>query len=82
MAIIKYRDPSTKDFIEIPITEVEANPEEEASEELTSINIGGTNYFITASGGSKAVELTQEEYDELKREGLIERNVIYFIKDS
>ena len=81
MATINFRDPSTSKFVEVEVSTVKANPEtqEPIEDTLTSIEINGKNFLVA---GTAKEEITEAEYLELVRQGLVKKDVVYFITDG
>ena len=81
MATINFRDPSTSKFVEVEVSTVKANPQTQKPIEdtLTSIEINGKDFLVA---GTAKEEITEAEYLELVRQGLVKEDVVYFITDG
>ena len=81
MATINFRDPNTLKFVEVEVSTVKANPETQKPIEdtLTSIEINGKDFLVA---GTAKEEITEAEYLELIRQGLVKEDVVYYITDG
>lgn len=81
MATINFRDPNTLKFVEVKVSTVKANPETQGPIEdtLTSIEINGKDFLVA---GTAKEEITEAEYLELVRQGLVKEDVVYYITDG